>query len=96
MNFKETINSLKERFQARITAESTAEEIETYNGFIKDLEELDTSHDELVSEHAKTKDTLVRMVTNQGSVDKPVDASTGSNPKSIEECVKEELEKGGK
>ena len=96
MTFKEMLEALKGKVSAKITAESTQEEIDEINGLVADIDSLGASHEELVSEHAKTKDALVRMVTNQGSSDKPKDDTDGSNPKTIEECVAEELTKGGK
>ena len=94
--FNEKLEALKKRIQGKIKADSTPEEIEEVNSMIADLDSLGSSHNELVTENAKFKDTIVRMVTTQGSSDKPGDDSTGSKPKSIEECVAEELEKGGK
>lgn len=93
MNFKEQLEALKGKVSAKITADSSQEEIDEYNGMIADIDSLGASHEELVTEHAKTKDTLVRMVTSQGSGDKPRDAVDGSKPKTIEECVAEELAK---
>lgn len=93
MTFKETLEALKGKLSAKITADSTQEEIDEVNGLVADVDSLGASHEELVNEHAKTKDTLVRMVTNQGSSDKPRDDTDGSKPKSIEECVAEELAK---
>lgn len=94
--FNEQLEALKKRIQAKIKAESTSEEIEEVNSIVAELDSLGSSHNEVVTENAKFKDTIVRMVTNQGNSDKPGDDSTGSKPKSIEECVAEQLEKGGK
>ena len=96
MTFKEKINALKQRFQSKITETSTQEEIDAVNEAVSELDSLDTEHNQLLEEHAKTKEAVVRMVVNQGSGDKPRDDTDGSKPKSIEECVAEELEKGGK
>lgn len=96
MTFKEQIDALKQKFSSKITAESTPEETEEITGIIADIDALDSSYNELDQEHAKTKSALVRMVVNQGSGDKPKDDTDGSKPKSIEECVAEELNKGGK
>lgn len=96
MTFKETIDALKKRFQSKITETSTQEEINAVNEAVSELDSLDTEHNKLLEEHAKTKEAVVRMVVNQGSGDKPKDDTDGSKPKSIEECVAEELEKGGK
>lgn len=96
MAFKDDLQALRGKIQARITKDTPAEEIESLNGIIKDIDSLGASHEQLEIEHAKTKDTLVRMVTSQGNSDKPKDEVFGSKPKTIEECVAEELEKGGK
>lgn len=93
MNWKEQVNSLKAKFQAKITAESSQEEIDEVNGLVAELDALDSAFNELSEEHAKTKTALVRMVVNQGSGDKPKDDTDGSKPKTIEECVAEELAK---
>ena len=96
MSFEETLKALKGKVSAKITAESSQEEIDEINGLVADIDSLGESHELLVSEHAKTIDALVRMVTNQGDGNKPADDTDGSNPKTIEECVAEELAKGGK
>ena len=96
MTFNEIVETLKGKLQAKIKADSTTEEIEEVNGLIAEVETLVASHNEVVIENAKFKDTIVRMVTTQGDGNKPGDDSTGSKPKSIEECVAEELDKGGK
>lgn len=95
MNWKESIDALKQKISAKITDKSTPEEIEEINGIVGEIDALDTAYNELDSEHAKTKTALVRMVVNQGNGDKPVDDTSGSKPKSIEECVAE-VQKGGK
>ena len=91
--WKEQVDALKGKFQSKITAESTQEQIDEVNDYIAEIDTLDTAYNELAQEHAKTKEALVRMVVNQGSSDKPGDDSTGSKPKSMEECVAEELAK---
>lgn len=96
MTLKEQVQSLKAKIQAKIKDESTPEEIQEVNDIITELDSIDTAHDGLLQEHAKTKEALVRMVVNQGNGDKPRDDTDGSKPKTIEECVAEELEKGGK
>lgn len=94
MTFKEKLDALKSKIQAKITAESIPEQIEEINGLIAEMDELEAFHNEVVTESAKLKDTIVRMVSNQGDGNKPGDDSTGSKPKTIEECVAEELNKG--
>ena len=95
MTWKESIDALKAKISAKITKESTPEQIEEINGVIADIDALDTSYTTLEAEHAKTKEAVVRMVVNQGNGDKPKDDTDGSKPKTIEECVAE-VEKGGK
>ena len=96
MTFKEQIDALKQKISSKITSESTPEETEEITGIIAEIDALDSAHNELETEHAKTKSALMRMVVNQGSSDKPKDDTDGSKPKTIDECVAEELAKGGK
>ena len=96
MTFQEQITALKEKVKAKIKPESSEDEIQEINGLLAEMDSLETIHNELVTENAKFKDTIVRMVTNQGDGNKPRDDTDGSKPKTIEECVAEELEKGGK
>lgn len=96
MSWKEQFQALKAKIQAKIKEDSSPEEIDEINGFITDLDALDTTHNELEVEHAKTKTALMRMVVNQGSGDKPGDDTDGSKPKTIEECVAEVQNKEGK
>lgn len=93
MNWKEQVDALKAKFQGKIKEDSSQEEIEEINSLIAEVDALDSAYNELEQEHAKTKSALVRMVVNQGSGDKPRDDVDGSKPKTIEECVAEELAK---
>ena len=93
MNFKQKLNELKAKFKAKITENSTPDEISEVDGIIKGMDELEASHKKLEDENAKFKDVIVRMVTTQGDSKQPTDDSTGSKPKSIEECIAEELNK---
>ena len=96
MPFKDLIKTHREKLQAKITAESTPEQIEEITGLVADLDELESAYDTVDSERAKLKDTVVRMVLEQGSGEKPADGSTGSKPKTIEECIAEVENQGGK
>lgn len=96
MTFKEKFDALKAKIKAKITTESTPEQIEEINGLVSELDELETSHNEVVTESAKLKDTIVRMVSNQGDGNQPRDDTDGSKPKTIEECVAEIQQKEGK
>ena len=93
---QEQIASLKEKFGKKITAESSPEELAEQQDFNAELDEIEKSHKELAEENAKLKGTIVRMALNTGNSEKPKDESGGSKPKTIDECVAEELEKGGK
>ena len=98
LTFKEQVEALKGKFKSRITTEMSADEINAVNEDVASIEELDRSYDALVSENAKLKDTIVRMVSTEGNGSKPADESGGSKPKTIEECVAEaqSQQEGGK
>ena len=90
MNFLEKVNALKEKLNAKLTAESSPEQIEEINILVAEVDALNNDYSNLEQEHAKTKDALVRMVVTQGNGDKPKeDESGGSNPKTIEEIIAE-------
>lgn len=96
MTLAERLASLKTKLKAKIKPESSTEEINEINDLIKELDEVENSHNEVVTENAKFKDVIVRMTLNTGDGKKPEDESGGSKPKTIEECVAEELEKQAK
>ena len=97
---QEQIASLKERFSKKITSESSADELAENQEINAELDEVEKTHNAVMDENAKLKATIVRMALNTGNGDKPGDESGGSKPKTIEECVAEELakeqNKGGK
>ena len=95
MTFKERIEALKGTFQAQINENSTAEEIQSINDKSAELDSLETAYNEVVADNAKFKDTIVRMVTTQGDGKQPKDGSDESKPKTIEECIAEEINKKG-
>lgn len=95
MTWKENIDALKAKISAKITADSSQEEIDATNSVLADIDALDQTHNTLEEEHKKTKEAVVRMVINQGNGEKPKDDTDGSKPKSIEECLAE-AQKGGK
>ena len=90
---QEQIASLKERFSKKITSESSAEELAENQEINTELDEVEKTHNAVMEENAKLKATIVRMALNTGNGDKPGDESGGSKPKTIEECVAEELAK---
>lgn len=93
--FKEQFDALKGKFQAKITADSSQEQIEEINSVIAELDALETSHNEVVTENAKFKDTIVNMVTTQGDGKAPANGADDSKSMTIEEAIAE-VEKGGK
>ena len=93
--WKEQVDSLKAKFTSKITAESSIEEIEAINADVAEIDALDTAHNEVITENAKLKDTIARLVSNEGSGDKPKDDTDGSKPLNIEECMAE-IEKQNK
>lgn len=95
MNFKERVEALKGKFNAKITQDTAPEEIEKVNQSNASLDSLVDDYNLIVEENAKLKDTIVRMVTTQGNGNKPQDDVDGSKPKSIEECIAEEINKNG-
>lgn len=96
MEFTERMKALKEKKQALIKPDMSAEDIQAINDEIAELDELEKSHNKLVTENAKFKDTIVRMVTSEGNGKTPKDDSSGSKTMSIEEAIAEVQNNGGK
>ena len=96
MTFKERLDALREQVKAQIKPESSKEEIEKVNATSAELDELEKEHNAVVAENAKFKDTIVKMVLQEGDGNEPPDdANREAKPKSIEEIVAEELNKQG-
>ena len=95
MTFKEKIEALKSKFSSKITSESTPEEIEEINGYVAELDSLSEEHNSVVEKNAKLTNTIVKIVTKEGSDKTPPDDETGSKPLTIEECIAK-VEKGEK
>ena len=96
MTFKERLDALREQVKAQIKPESSKEEIEKVNATSAELDELEKEHNAVVAENAKFKDTIVKMVLQEGDDNEPPDDASGeAKPKSIEEIVAEELNKQG-
>ena len=81
--------------KSQIKPESSEEELTRLNGISAKLDELETDYNSVVTENAKFKDTIVKMVTTEGNSDKPKDETGDDKPKTIEEIVAEELNKQG-
>ena len=95
MTFKERLEALRAEVKSQIKPESSEEEITRLNGISAKLDELETDYNAVVTENAKFKDTIVKMVTTEGNSDKPKDETGDDKPKTIEEIVQEELNKQG-
>lgn len=95
MNFKEKLDALRAEVKSQIKPDSSEEEITRVNGLSAQLDDLETEYNSVVTENAKFKDTIVKMVTTEGNSDKPKDETGDDKPKTIEEIVAEELNKQG-
>ena len=94
--FKEVLQRVKDMIKPLLVKEdSTPEEISSYANLEKDLDSLQTQHDIVIGVNANLQESIIHVVKNQGSSDKPQDGASGSNPKTIEECIAE-VQKGEK
>lgn len=89
MGIKEKLDSLRARAKAQIKPESTQEEIDAYNEIIKDIDEIEKEHNDVLSVNAKYKDTIVNMVLKEGNSETPHDEEEGKSPQSMEEFLAE-------
>ena len=93
MNFKEQAEALKARFTSKINADTSKEELDEFTSINEEIDKLESSYNELLNENAKFKDTIIRMVTNQGSSEKPQDVVEESKPLTMEEIIAQKLNK---
>lgn len=89
MGIKENLDSLRARAKAQIKPESTKEEIDAYNEIIKEIDDIEKEHNEVLSVNAKYKDTIVNMVLKEGNNETPKDEEEGKAPQSMEEFLAE-------
>lgn len=87
MGIKENLDSLRARAKAQIKPESTKEEIEAYNEIIKEIDDIEKEHNDVLSVNAKYKDTIVNMVLKEGNGETPKDEEEGKAPQSMEEFL---------
>ncbi|MBR3917175.1 MAG: hypothetical protein IKJ59_00360 [Clostridia bacterium] len=88
MTLQERLSALREKIKAKITPESSPEELDEYNGMLQSLDEIETEHNKVVETSAKYRDTIVRMVINQGDDKTPGNPSDeDSKPKSMDEFL---------
>lgn len=93
MTLKERLDSLREKAKSRIKPESTQEEIDEVNGIISALDEIEKEHNDVVAVSAKYKDTIVRMVLNQGDSNTPSEDPDGGKPKDMDQFIADFKEK---
>ena len=93
MNFKEQAEALKARFTSKINADTSKEELDEFTSINEEIDKLESSYNELLNENAKFKDTIIRMVTNQGSSENPQDIVEESKPLTMEEIIAQKLNK---
>ena len=88
MTFKEKVSQLKEQAKSKMVKEdSSAEEIQAYTDYENSLNELETEYNNEVQEKQKLKDTIVRLVSNQGDGKAPKEESGESKPRTLEEII---------
>lgn len=106
IKLKELITKLRKENNEKILALKTdpnadATKVAEYAKYDNDLSELDKEYDKLLETNAKYKDTILSMVTDQGSKDVPVPPTEENKPKSLQELFAEaeakqaQLDKGG-
>ena len=90
--FKQKIEEIKSEFTTRITPDSSAEEIEKINQSTAKVDELNEMYLKVTDENRKLKDVMAKMVTSQGSSDKPNDSSDPTDkPLTLDEIIQEKL-----
>lgn len=90
MTFKEKVSQLKELAKSKMVKEdSSAEEIQAYTDYENSLNGLEEEYNKELEEKAKLKDTIVRLVSNQGDGKKPQEESGESKPRTLEEIIAE-------
>ena len=88
MTFKEKVSQLKELAKGKMVKEdSSAEEIQAYTDYENSLNALEEDYNKEVEEKAKLKDTIVRLVSNQGDGKAPKEESGESKPRSFEQII---------
>ena len=89
MTFKERLDSLREKVKGKIKPESSAEELDEYNGILAELDEIEKDHDGVLTENTKFKDTIVRMALTQGDDNTPPSDPAGNKPRSMEQFIED-------
>lgn len=88
-------NNVINFFKGLISSDTTtAEDVEKYQGFIKELEEVDQESLKKDEDISNYKDKIVSLVNHQGSANPPKD-DVGNTPRSLEEIAQSVIN-GGK
>ena len=89
MTLKERLDSLREKVKGKIKPESSAEELDEYNGLLAEIDEIEKEHNNVVTENTKFKDTIVRMALTQGDDNTPPSDPAGNKPRSMEQFIED-------
>ena len=95
--FKQVLQGIKDMIKPLLIKENASDEdISNYAKIEKELDSLNNEHEVTLGVNATLRESIIHVVKNQGSGDKPKDDLDGSNPKTIEECIAEIQSKGDK
>ena len=97
MDFKEQLDSIKQRIDGFITKDTPTEQIQELSKLKDDIDGLGTSHQKTLDDYGELKELYIGVVKKTGSSDKPKDDITDVNGEvSLEKIGAEILAKGGK
>ena len=94
MTIQEKIKALKESHHAKLTKDSTPEEIKTDEDFAKSLDEIEQDYNQVVKDKQEVTDLYIKVSKGQGSSNPPEEES--KEPRSLEEIGKAILEQDKK
>ena len=91
--FKQKLEELKNKFQGRITQDSSADDIADVKATTDNLDELNGLYTNLEVENRKLKDVVAKMVLSQGDSSTPNDSSDPNEGQglSIQQIIDEKL-----
>ena len=92
MDYAKIIESLK----GLIREDTSAEDIEKITGAVKDIETAKTEKDDLVIKHEELRQKYIKALTQSAFKDDSSQQPQETQPKTLEECIAEQLAKGGK
>lgn len=91
MDYAKIIESLK----GLIRDDTSAEDIEKITGAVKDIEAAKTEKDDLVIKHEELRQKYIKALTQSAFKDESSQEQE-AQPKTLEECIAEQMAKGGK